>query len=552
MPTGRTASVRAVLQWVLLGIPFIAYNAVVFPYLDFMPLWDGRLYFDALLTAVDAPFTLQNFAFFGHPSHAYGLLFAVGQYVSFGSVVALNLTSIVMGNIGLAAFVIIVRKLWPEASRFELTLAGLLFAVQPGYAANTVNFNVDFGVAVWLLVVLALLIHRRYAWGALAGVMLVFTKEIGVLLYAAAAGLSALFFLLPASSYRPSLRRLTGLICTLLLPLLLFASYSVAKLYIWGSFPVWSNGYEEWWQGQLVSMFLRVDLLDPGMRSTIANLFVLNFQWVATALIVCSIMLHYLRLLRGTASSPTSETKLLICLTVVGIYIVTRLVPFTNYRYIMAVSPLVLLLFLSGLQTMFRHASERCTALFWLTLLSVLSLHHSIDPVSARLFGDFAFGGERIFVLANLGHEAGSGYGRDQLVYNLQFTNLARLQDAAMTLVQPTDETSFVLSSEQWLGFRERWDTHRAARSVDADAVLPRYMDVHDVLIAEDPPRTLYALEYPNMPWNSIDPLREAYDIVDVVELRGTGKHAMLLQVLERRDVAHAAAPALTSSSASE
>lgn len=74
----------------VLDIPFclvaVGYFGICAAYSATVPMWDSRIYFDALMTAATSPFSISNFNVAGHPTAAYFLFLSLPQYIDPGGV----------------------------------------------------------------------------------------------------------------------------------------------------------------------------------------------------------------------------------------------------------------------------------------------------------------------------------------------------------------------------------------------------------------------------------------------------------------------------------
>jgi hypothetical protein len=77
-------------------------------------------------------------------------------------------------------------------------------------------------------------------------------------------------------------------------------------------------------------------------------------------------------------------------------------------------------------------------------LLLTISAVRTVDPVSRAIWGTFPVGNRSLLSITSLRNEC-CGHGRDQLAYNLEFTEFASLQDALYERMQPSDSTVLVL-----------------------------------------------------------------------------------------------------------
>lgn len=122
---------------VVVAIPYILF---MLQYVDHVPIWDGYLYFETLINAIErlkSDFSLtalvEHFNFFSHPSMGYGLMVAIPQLLYPGNAYILNTTNFVLSLLSFYCFYQILRYFLPEEHSLELMLITLLFAFNPLY-----------------------------------------------------------------------------------------------------------------------------------------------------------------------------------------------------------------------------------------------------------------------------------------------------------------------------------------------------------------------------------------------------------------------------------
>jgi hypothetical protein len=138
---------------------------------------------------------------------------------------------------------------------------------------------------------------------------------------------------------------------------------------------------------------------------------------------------------------------------------------------VLAVAPLLALLFLAGLLTAGVPMAWRRVILALWAALTLVSTVRTIDPVSRAVFGTFPFGERALLRLNSISRECCAS-GRDQLGYNLEFTSLAALIDDALASSRPGDSTLIVLpDSTNWY-MMPRLDATTGRRAVDSTMVV--------------------------------------------------------------------------------
>jgi hypothetical protein len=526
-------------------IPLAVYFFILLPFVNFFPIWDAKEYADALYSATHHTFSIWSFGFYGHPSYLYGLLFALTQYWAPNgiSIVSINLLSIILGALALVAFQSIVRSLFPAQKPWEFFLMTLIFAVHPVILGNIIYFSPDAGVMFFLLYTIALLLkgnHRAAVW---TGIILVFTKEVGSILYAATIVVYFLCYfcrrpeLAISSRARLILRRRW-----LLFPLFLFFVYFIFNRFVRGTSGFWLDFSST--SSFLGQTFLQWDFMHPRFMVALQEMFMINFLWIPASIILIAIVLalwdlvfpggreKYVPIVNGRGVS------FVLALCASSVLLLTRQVPFMNLRYFLSVYPLSLLSFYYCLLFVTRHVEYRLLILITIVLANVVSIQHSIDPVSRYFFPTFAAGGDTMYALGRF--DSCCSNGRDQLIYNLEYTSVALLQDRAYAWIRPTKDTIIVEHQDSWQGFNQFISPVTFERvAVQEQGFLPLYRTPEDVLAMQPLPPEIYIFDYPFFVIHDrFADLLAKYDILEdrTFEIRGKSLLVSRLALKDLRD----------------
>lgn len=481
--------------------------AVVADRFDFVPLWDGRIYADCVLDAARAPFAFEALRCAGHLSHGYVLWLWAAQRLAGAPDAIWPLQLANLALLGLAALAlgrILGRVLPPDAQPGERRVAVALLLVHPVALASVVQPGLDLGVMVFALVALACLLEARW-WGAgIAGTLLVFSKEPGVLVYAAIVAarlvavdvprpwrLGALRGLLVAAVAamlvvretwweahalplallaaiagfwlarprralgREELRGFVGRIrraAPLLLPVVVTAGYFLARRLVASSRPgagvvVWGGGGGI---GRLLLELASFDVTSAARLNAVALAVVLSFQWIPAIVAVAGAARWLLRR-RAHFHRSTAETTAraeaavaLVGATLALFWLLTRYQTYSNARYYLPLHPLVIALGMLGLSALVRDGRRRALLALPLVPLLALSALRTVDPVSRNFWGTASLG-ERSVLRVTWWTDECCGAGRDQLGYNLQFTAFDEAQSRLYALLPPPD------SARPWL-----------------------------------------------------------------------------------------------------
>ena len=487
------------------------YAATVLAYLDFVPIWDGLAYSrDCLVKAVTGPFSLMSFNCFAHPTMAYVLLLALPQYLDPGNVALLHLTNMLLGMVSIVALHFVLRRLLPAKQLWpERVLVTAIYAGLPLFLANTLNMTPDFGVLVFFLLTLALLLHRRLALAAAAGVLLVFSKEVGVLLYGVMLASFCYFYVARAQlAGREKLRALLGRWPLGIAPVL-FVSFYVYKATVAG--PLLWTASETAKPANLLRAFTSFSLLDLSFLGNVRGIFLLNFNWILTlpvaALVIWRVVQFGCGLRRGAPShAPARELGYVLTLFFVVFLLLTRFPTYINLRYMLPVYPLLLLFFIHALCVFLRNHKLRVALLAVTLVLIFASNFWTFDPLSKKAYGTFRFGSREMINMTRTTGEC-CGYGRDQLVYNLQYTRLDSVMTKIFQHLKPRASEVYLAHS----GFRDI-ETPQAdfylVGTIHNKSYTRTLLKQHDLglrtrrlrklVLWKTKPKTIYYIEFPN------------------------------------------------------
>jgi hypothetical protein len=483
--------VRRLPRWIVEAVPGIVLAAaLLFPYLDYPLLWDGGWYYECLKTAMHSEFAFKNFLCFQHPTFLFIGIFTVPEYFLPNSVWAIHAVILAWHLLSVAAFSAICRKLLPHVRPLTRILATALFATQPVILANATALNPDTAVTYSFVILLALLMYGRHTLAIATGILMTFSKETGILFYMLATAGHWIFAVRPHHISTVRALRASWWRVPYLLPAVLFVIYSASGI-------AFFEGHDS---GDLVRTMTSFDLLHPRFHLMLKEIFVFQFTWIQTAIILVAGLLWLWRWDKGLHPHITQHTRLVwlfALLYAAGTYFITRYDHFNNVRYFMVIFPLGTALFAVSASSLFRHHRPREILLSFAILLQVTALFLSVDPISQRLFGTFPVGKLVMYPLGNF--DGCCAYGRDQLVYNFQHLKLIALQDNIFRHIRPAQGTIIGNHPLSWFGFNEGFDLATYRRDSGPSPVMPLYLNAHDLTTMQDPPESFWYIEYPHM-----------------------------------------------------
>jgi hypothetical protein len=437
-----------------------------------------------------------------HASQVYAAFAALLQSLSRESYIPLLAGNALLTLAAAFAFHSLATKTFPDDSLApERSLLTAAFIVQPALVGATLQPSLDLPLVPAFLGCLTFLLARRWMAAVLAGLALAFTKETGVLLYAV---LIACLALWAAWEHRKAFferPRLPARVGVLAIPLAAFAAYLLVRAVRppAGGNVLWNTSST----GESILHQFLVPKLDLHLIKYFALLLVLSFAWIPAALFYLDVVVAAMRSARrlGSRTVPGANRQglgFLILVTLATTYALTRFTTFGHIRYFLALLPLVLLLAgASVLRLGFPPAARRAGLTIYVLLLAATDVR-TIDPVSMRAYGTFAFGEHRMLRMTSITHEC-CGAGQDQLAYSAEFTVLATLLNRALEPARGSDSVAIIVpDSVDWM-LIGRLDRATGRRTLSRRNVTQPRVVQHWKIIAgrESAPRSALFLALP-------------------------------------------------------
>lgn len=468
-------------------------------YADFVPLYDSRQYFDlCAVPYLQRPLELLRLNCFGHPSLAFMLPIALGQALDFGSTYLLHGVTTLLGVASIVAFHGITKHVFVGAElAWERRLLVGCYGLGAPCLSVGLNFNPDYGVLAFFLLMLERLLAGRLLACAAFGACLVLSKESGLLLYGVAVGAFVLHAWLRPDALPPR-EELGRSAATLGAPVAVLGAVKLLEQ---------SQGMPTLWGGEsslpgMLQMFTTLQLLDPLFLVYSFDIFGLGFTWLLGVPLITAAFAVALRVVanRPRPALPGLDGRnLRIVLTVLALafLLLTRYRTFNNVRYFGPLFPLVVLGAGWALCAFELRAVVKRLLLGTALLLGFSFNFHSHDPLSKALFGTFAFGEHTMLRMGS--PDPCCGHGRDQLAYNFQLTALHYVQNAMYRALRPTPETVLVAADDVDFHLAGRIDARTFERTLRwQDSYELRIHDVSAVPGMKPLPPRIHFIVFPN------------------------------------------------------
>lgn len=365
----------------------------------------------------------------GHPSMVYFFILGISQYVDLGNQYLLHLTNAILTILSIIAFYGILKKLFAkEQNNIEILAFTFLYAFFPIITANSLHINPDYGVMIFYIIFLNFLLREKVFWAILAACAMVFSKEPGIAIYT----LTIVLYLI---ILKKKLKK--GIV--FLIPFLLFSFWYLCKKYILFEKTLWIGAKSIFGANDLTAWpWWNIDKIP---LSYFLGIFVINFNWILTIIILLGLIKYFLSW-KVRQREERGRIGFFILEFLGVVFIVTFFKTFTNLRYFLPVYPLMIILTYFCLSEIIRSRILRQGIITGLIILFFSANFSTFDPVSKKIYGIFKFGSHEMLKMTSISNEC-CGYGRDQLVYNFEYLNIAKLLDKIFMDLKPSKETAF-------------------------------------------------------------------------------------------------------------
>ena len=442
-------SFNAILSFVRDKIYYpIAFPVVVFVvsrlfFLDAVPRWDSAVYFHALLKSM-AKFdysigSFLGFNWFGHPSMGFGLYSSIFQFLKPDSILMVNIGNIFLGIIAIISFYLISLYFFENRKKIELVLLTTMFAINPLFFSVSTAFLPDFGVIVFFLAALAAFFNKKHLLTTFFFLLMVFSKETGVYTYGFFLLFISIFVLLQRlSKIHPE--KIISFFFALIpgLSFLLYFIHSKGRHWTAGKPIVISN-----------DCFFCFSFQPAHFIQNIEVMFILNFSWILSVIIIISLILHFFKRQQFSSFSSAVKKQEFKSLVATFVSFVVFFMVFVIYIIpsYMTIS-VVFLLFIAyfSLLQLKINSGFRILILLFVTTIFLIQSFFNIDWLSSKIFGEFSLGNHQVV-------KVGSEYSCDGLIYNTQYLYIDRLITKFHQEFGISESDSIILNASHWHSF---------------------------------------------------------------------------------------------------
>ena len=503
------------LFWLLL-IVFIAIPVLHFSYI---PIWDGWQFARCYMRAV----TQETLDCYRHSAFLHTFLYSLTQRIDLGNFQLIYAMNLLLGILGLVSFRSLVQQLFgSRLSAANLTLLTFCFGFNPVFLVHVIQPCLDFTLPIYLVMLLLCLFKGRFFLASVVGVLLVFTKESGFMLY----GVSVFLFIpLMIFNDHTLLKNKIGLvrkIGSLIIPIPLFVLYMVIV-------PHTQIGHS--WTEGIMKMF-RFYLWNKLIMAQLISLLVINFNWIITAFILINIIVIGIEYLRSrthklavrTVFNSKYEGMYFYILFIAIVYFLTRIPLANNPRYMLPALPILIILLGGSLVNVLKKQRLITIALTVLLMLLTASSFRTVDPVSKKVMGTFKFGSHELLQMSRFDLPIHV----DHFVYNFEITQIHYISEKIFRKVGWA--RVFVIAPEvTWLPDFGAFNTRTGHRAIYGDGVRSLMFLVSDEITSnEKVPQEFYYISYPyydkdNINANERAKLSRMYDLKEVIKVENDG-----------------------------
>ena len=399
-----------------IGVLAVIYMWVRSWYWSQRPIYDALEYYSIMRNFTDSHFNLLK-GTADHNAQLWMLVAGIANIVFPHNYIVFNIWISILSTGSVIAMYAIIRQLCGGLlMESEIVLATALVAFNPSILCNLIHFSPDTGIFLFMTFTCLALLKKQRLLAIFCGSVLVFSKEQGV----AYLGLLHAFCAYQEPKWWDKIRFMFRNKFSLIIPYSLMLAYMVYKTIIHHQ-PFFFNN---------PNIFTGID--HKSFLNYVLMCFVLNTNW----LIIGTMLVGALFLARKPATSlqvqayrKTGPAYLLLFLSVLTIVLAVR--HWSNDRYLLAFNFTLMLCFIYVLPG-FHNTRTRHSILATMLVLLTWQNFRTLDPISKQVFCTTAFGNHTTLHIPVDNdcflHSQEKEMLKDQYVYNLEFTHIARIE----------------------------------------------------------------------------------------------------------------------------
>ena len=166
----------------------LVFAAIPLYYFSYIPIWDGWQFSRCYLTAAVS----GSLSCFDHSSFIHTFLYSLTQRIDLGNFQLIYTLNLILGIIGLIFLRSLLKYLFKDRlSSININLLTMCFGLNPVFLAHIIQPSLDYTLPIFLIMLLFFLFTGKFLYAGVVGILMVFTKESGVMFY----GISVTLFL---------------------------------------------------------------------------------------------------------------------------------------------------------------------------------------------------------------------------------------------------------------------------------------------------------------------------------------------------------------------
>lgn len=499
-----------------LGLIVTVQAFILWPYKDFIQVWDGFWYWQLCLKAsLGEIFNVMDFNCSDHPNMGFFLPLA-GFLRSriLDPFHTILLYQLALSSLSILAFYGISKSIINPSSLYVTLLSTFAWAMHPLLLANTLITSPELASTTFLLLSIWAITYQKLWLIPIFGTFFIFTKEPMILMYGLLLLPTTIFFLPKVNftrSFFIGFYQLFRKIEFFLVPLFLLVIYAYLRVHFY-HLNLFHGATSRDPDLQIsVGTFLKILPLSAKQVSILAMIFLNSFFWIPSLLIALGFIKWCYHSIKSSSLVAVSANTIIIAFTfIIGLYSLTRVIPYTNSRYLLPLIPLTLLLTPVAMSYLRMPQIVKATILLSIICLFVQSQTKTFDPIATWFFGTFKIGSRSILSVTSYSGECCGPYGRDQLVYNLEFAKIFELQDLTYAAIKPTSNTVIVYPDQTLYHTTGNLDPTSFKRTYRETSVKPKF--IGNSAVENSNIDNFYFISAPNSnPQRTLESFRQKY-----------------------------------------
>lgn len=406
-------------------LPILVFLLLITPYWGIIPYLDSNIDFLQIHDFYEGGFPqlFQNWVSVHPPLKM--VLFSFIFYFPQNSLLLYSIIGTTISILGLVGIYNLAKQLFEWKIAF---LSTLLLATAPLYITTSLFGLTDLIVSVLILLSLLFYSKEKYFYYSLFTILLVLTKETGLILPLVILLVEILFVYIKKVKSNN-------------INWLFFISPIILEI-IWFTF-LRLNSQSEWkdWifaetasKGAIytiINNLLTLKIFNKYALQQWQQFFILNFNWVFWIIIILGVSLYFVKndlksfLKNSLSINSNAKLKTILVMIFFGLIYLTAILSFQTFtipRYALPLYPLMIILTALAITQINKTFVFMAIPLFsFMAFISFFRLFFSADPISTKLWGEtIIFKNQVVYNMPS------TLSGNDGITYNLQFLEISK------------------------------------------------------------------------------------------------------------------------------